>query len=136
MNGLGAAFAGRLDDPIDAKIAFGGRSRTDRVRIIGVRDMQGLAVRIGVNRDRFNIQLEAGADDANRDLAPISDEDTFKHLRTPYSPPPTSGVRGKANQSGIFPCFLGGLFSRLFFSISRERINIGRVSSGEITASM
>jgi hypothetical protein len=38
--------------------------------------------------------------------------------------------------SGIFPCFLGGLVSRLFSSSDKARMSFGRVSEGSITSSM
>ena len=38
--------------------------------------------------------------------------------------------------SGIFPCFLGGLLCRLFWSISRALMSRGRVSWGSMTSSM
>ena len=40
------------------------------------------------------------------------------------------------NQSGIFPCFLAGLESRLLLNISSALIKRGRVSFGSITSSM
>jgi len=38
--------------------------------------------------------------------------------------------------NGIFPCFLGGLVSRLLAVISRARMSFGRVSFGSIISSM
>ena len=45
-------------------------------------------------------------------------------------------VRALAYQSGMLPCFFGGLWSDLFFSISSARMISGRVSCGSITSSM
>ena len=37
--------------------------------------------------------------------------------------------------SGMFPCFLGGLVSRLFSSMRKAVISLGRVSQGWMTSS-
>ena len=44
-------------------------------------------------------------------------------------------LRYAPNHSGIFPCFLGGMVSRLVSSMRRAAINLGRVSCGSMMAS-
>src|SRR2546422_9509150 len=48
----------------------------------------------------------------------------------------TPGQTATTNQSGIFPCFLGGLVSRLVSSMRRAVMSFGRVSRGWMTASI
>ncbi len=66
---------GNLDDPRRIEIALAWRRRTDRVRGVGGADVQRVAVDVAVDRDRADAQVVAGADDAERDLAAIGDED-------------------------------------------------------------
>src|SRR5512147_1827956 len=56
----------------------------------------------------------AGADDAERDLAAVRDQDLHK---------------------GMLPCFLGGLRSRLVASVRSASMSRQRVSRGSITSS-
>ena len=64
-----------LDDPRGIEVALARRRRADRVRAIGGADVQRVAVDVAVDRDRADAEVVAGADDAERDLAAIGDED-------------------------------------------------------------
>ena len=43
--------------------------------------MEGVAVGGRVDRHRLDVELAAGADDANSDLAPVGDQDSIEHPR-------------------------------------------------------
>ncbi len=54
----------------------------------------------------------------------------------PLSTDPAALLKASGDYSGIFPCFLGGLLSVLFWSISRAPMILRRVSRGSITSSI
>ena len=65
----------------------------------------------------------------------------------PYVRTPLCGIGGQSSRehcslvvassySGMLPCFLLGMRSRLFWSISSERMSFQRVSRGSMTSSM
>ena len=47
--------------------------------VVGEAHVQRLAVGLGVHGDRLDAELAAGADDAQRDLAAIGDQDFLEH---------------------------------------------------------
>src|SRR6185312_8599302 len=53
----------------------------DAHRVVGHPNVERVAVRGRVDGDRFHSELVQRADDANRDLAPVRDEDTLEHQR-------------------------------------------------------
>src|SRR5262245_14372295 len=110
MNCLSATFARDFDYPIDAQITLRRRGGTDRIGVIGVPDMERLAIGVGVYRNRLDIEFAAGADNTHRNLTAIGDQDAFKHIVTLYSSLPClrEEARVRRDQSGILPCFLGG----------------------------
>src|SRR5581483_362942 len=65
-------------------------ARPDRVRLVGVADVQRVAVHLGVHRDRIDADLAASTDDPDRDLAAVRDQDLPKALGT-----------GRRHQTGI-----------------------------------
>ncbi len=75
MDRVASRPLGNLDDPRRIEIALARRRRADRIRRIGGADVQRVTVDIAVDRDRADAQVVAGADDAERDLAAIGDED-------------------------------------------------------------
>ena len=119
--GVGPGLPGRVDDPVHAEITVRGRRVADAVRLVGELDVQGGAVRFREHGRRFNAHLPARADHPDGDLAAVCDQDFPEHV---------------SSYSGMFPCFLGGLASRLFFSISSADMMRGRVSRGWITSSI
>src|SRR4051794_28413059 len=94
MNGIDIADFGRAHDAIDSQIAIGARRRADADGFIRELHMERVAVRLGVNRERANPQLLAGADHAQGDFAAICDEDFLEHqvLREPDT---TSALAGR-----------------------------------------
>jgi hypothetical protein len=70
----GRAF-GHLDDARAIQIALARRRRTDRICRVGGADVERVAVDVAVDGDRADAQIVAGANDTERDLAAIGDED-------------------------------------------------------------
>jgi hypothetical protein len=64
-----------FDDPRGIEVALTRRRWTDRIRGVGGADMQRVAVDIAEDGGRADAEVVAGADDAERDLAAIGDED-------------------------------------------------------------
>ncbi len=75
MDGIGAGFPGGIENAIDAQVAFAGWRRSDRHRLIGIQNMQGGAVGVGVHGHGRITELAAGTNDANCDLAAVRDQD-------------------------------------------------------------
>jgi hypothetical protein len=75
MDRVASRALGDRDDPRGVQVALAGRGRADRVCGVGGADMERVAVDVAVDRDRTDAELMAGADDAERDLAAIGDED-------------------------------------------------------------
>ena len=117
MNRLGAGQLRRFDDPVAAQIALARRRRPDEHRFVGLAHVRRARVGVGVDGDRRDAQLAAGADDPQRDLAAVGDQDLLEH------------------QSGMFPCFFGGFRSRFVRSVSSASIRRGRVSRGSMMSS-
>ena len=81
MHALCAAAACRLDQPVDREIAFARRRRPDRHRLVAHAHMEGAGIGVGIDRDRPHAEPLRGARDADRDLAPIGDQDRREHLQ-------------------------------------------------------
>ena len=75
MDGLGAGLLRGVEDAVDAQVALARWRGADRHRFVGVQHVQRGAVGLGVDGDRRIAELAAGADDADRDLAAIGNED-------------------------------------------------------------
>ena len=69
--GIGPALLGSVDDPVDAEIALGGRGRSHGIGVIGILDVERLAVGFGVDPDALDVQLAARPYDADGDLATV-----------------------------------------------------------------
>jgi hypothetical protein len=67
------AFRDR-DDPRGVEVALAGRRGADRIRRVGGADVQRVAVDIAIDGGRADAEVVARADDAERDLATIGDE--------------------------------------------------------------
>ena len=87
------------------QIALGGRRRPDRDGAIGRDHVRRARVGVGVHRDALDAELAAGADDPERDLAAVGDEEPADHRDparasasrgTPVSPSWPSGDTRRA----------------------------------------
>ncbi len=79
MNRIDIADLRRADDPIDLQITLAARRLADADRFVGQLDVQRIDVRLGIDRDRPDPEFFAGANDAQRDLAAIGDQDFAEH---------------------------------------------------------
>ena len=82
MDRLGARVHGGLHDPLEVQVGLGRRGAADVDGLAGVTGVDGVAVGVGVDGDGGDVQLVAGAHDANRDLASIGDQDLGEELPT------------------------------------------------------
>ena len=79
MNGIRPGALGDFDDFVHPQVTLAGRRGAEQIRLIGVPDMQPIAIHFGVDGDGADPQFAARANDANGDLAPIGNEDFFEH---------------------------------------------------------
>ena len=74
---------GGRDDGRRRQVRPAGIGRADADRLVGELDGQRFAVGLAVGDDRLDAELAAAAQDPQRDLAAIGDEDLAEHLRPP-----------------------------------------------------
>ena len=79
MHRLGAARLAGGHNLVDHQVALRGRRRPDRDRRIGHLDMQGVAVGVGIDRDRLDPHAPGGLDDPAGDFAAIGNQDALEH---------------------------------------------------------
>jgi hypothetical protein len=101
MHGLGARLAAGLHDLLDHQIALGGCGRADQNGLVGHLDMEGIAVGLGIDRNRLNSHAASGLDDPAGDFAAIGDQNAFEHAFLESRPwagpfPGRWGLRGRA----------------------------------------
>ena len=84
-----ADFGGR-NDVRDVEIAVGRGRGADAHGMIGQTDMHGIGIGGGVHRDGFDTHFMSRAVNAQRDFAPVGDQDTGNAHRRPQ-PMLTSG---------------------------------------------
>ncbi len=75
VDGVGAGLTGGLDQTVDAKVALGGGRRADGDGEVGCTDVGAGTVGGGIHGHRLETFLAAGADDSQRYLAAIRDQD-------------------------------------------------------------
>ena len=79
MHRAGAGALRGLDERLDLQIALGRRRRADQVRLVGVRDVERAAVGLRVDGDRAEPELAQRAEDADRDLTAVGDQNLVEH---------------------------------------------------------
>ena len=79
MNGLGAVRLRRVENAVDAQIAFGRCGRPDVRGFVGHTHMERSAIGIRVDGDARDPHLAQRANDAHRNLAAIGDQDLAEH---------------------------------------------------------
>ena len=75
MDRLRAGALGGVEQPLDDEIALGGRAWADQVRLVGRAHVERVAVGLGVDGDGADAELAQRAEDPDRDLAAVRDED-------------------------------------------------------------
>ena len=86
VDGLAAGEHRRRNDGAHVEVALCRGRGPDADALIRQHDVQGVAVRLGVDGNGGNAHLLAGADDAHGDLAAVGDQDLGKH-GNPTLPP-------------------------------------------------
>ena len=71
--------AARGQHRVDVEVALGGGRRPDRDRLVGETDVNGVPVGLRVDGDGRDLELAQGAENADRDLTPVRDEDLAEH---------------------------------------------------------
>jgi hypothetical protein len=79
VNGVGAGLAGGLQQGVDAQVGVRGGGSADPHGFVGQRDMGCRAVGVAEHRHGPVAEVSRRADDAAGDLAPVGDQDFFKH---------------------------------------------------------
>src|SRR5271165_1233139 len=79
MNRLGAGALGYVQNLVPAKVGLGRLRWTDGVGFIGLADVERGAIDVGVDSDGGDAHFAAGADNAHRDLSPVSDQNLLEH---------------------------------------------------------
>jgi hypothetical protein len=78
---LRAGDLGGRQDGGHAEVAVRGGRRADADRLVGHAHMHRVGIRRGMDRDAFHAHLAGRADDAQRDLAAVGDQDLLEHRR-------------------------------------------------------
>ena len=79
MNRFGVDFFRCRDDGVDLQVALSRRGWSNQHRFISHAHVQALDVCFGIDRDSSDAQLAAGTNDADGDLASVSDQDFAEH---------------------------------------------------------
>ncbi len=81
MDGVGAGDLAGGDDRRNVEIAVARGRRADADALVGEPHMHGVGVGGRMDRDRRDAELLGGAQDAQRDLAAVGDQDLVEHSR-------------------------------------------------------
>ena len=92
MHRVGAGDLAGGDDLVDVEIAVARRRRADADALVGEPHMHGVGVGGRMHGDGLDAELLAGAQDPERDLAAIGDEDLLEHALVPLYSITTSGI--------------------------------------------
>jgi CDP-diacylglycerol---glycerol-3-phosphate 3-phosphatidyltransferase len=84
MDGLRPGALRDIENTLDREVALGRRSRSEEERFVRVGDVQRSAVALGIDTDRADAELAKCAEDADRDLSAVGNEDLLEH-EGPYS---------------------------------------------------
>ena len=79
MDGLGTGSQRSLDDPVSAQVRIRRRRSTDPATFVGQAHMLRTRIGIGIDRNRGNAQMAAGALDTAGDLTAIGNQELGEH---------------------------------------------------------
>ena len=79
MDGLDVADFGGADDAVDFQITVGGFRRADAICFVGQIEIARTAIGFAEDGHGFDAQFAAGADDPQRNFAPIGHQNAFEH---------------------------------------------------------
>ena len=80
VDGIDVGNFSGADDRRDVEVAAGALGGADADGLIGKANVERVAIRFRVDSDGADTEFLARADDAERDLAPIGDENLLEHL--------------------------------------------------------
>ena len=80
MDRVGAGDLGGADDRRHVQVAVEAPRRADADVLVGEAHVQRVLVGLRVDRDRLDAELAARADDAQRDLAAVRDQDLIENI--------------------------------------------------------
>ena len=103
MDGRGPALLRHGEERVDPEIALGRGGGADPIRLIGEPDMEGGPGGVTEDGDGPDVQLPAGPDQADGDLAAIGDQELGEQSAL-------------STHNGIFPCFFARPVSRFVAS--------------------
>ncbi len=83
MDRIRPGLSGGLDQGLDIKIALNRVGRADHDRLIGLPDIGGVLIRLGIDGDRGHAHPAAGPDHPTDDLSPVGDEQLTYHRGDP-----------------------------------------------------
>ena len=81
MHGLGAGSVRRGNELLLVEIALGGGGGAESHRVVGLQDVERLAISVREDGDAADAELAAGPDHPNSNLSAIGDEDFRKRRR-------------------------------------------------------
>ncbi len=140
MHRGGAGAARRVDNRVDSQVAACRLAGPDMDGLIRLANVARVTIAVGVDGDRRDRHLAARASDAHSDLAAVGNQDFHRSqiLRgrsVRLLIVTEAGIWACAGQSGMLPCFFGGLRSRLVWRVASASISLARVCRGRITSS-
>ena len=80
MHGIGAGAFGDADQLFDVEIGFRRAAAGETIGLVGQVHEQRIHIRIGINRNRGDAVVAAGADDADGDFATIGNQHFFHRV--------------------------------------------------------
>ena len=80
MHGVGAGDLAGGEDRRNVEVAVARRRRADADALVGEPHMHGVGVGGRMHRDRRDAEFLAGAQDAERDLAAVGDQDLVEQV--------------------------------------------------------
>ena len=85
MNSFGTGPGGSLEQSLPVEVALGRRPGPDQVRLVRGGQMQRGTVGLRIDGDGSDSELAEGAEDADRDLTAVGDEDFREHGHSAHS---------------------------------------------------
>ena len=82
MHGVGTGSLGDVDDLGDVEVGLGRAGAAEGEGLVGHLDVQGVAVRVGVDGDGGEAGIAAGPGDSDGDFATVGDEDLLHALQS------------------------------------------------------
>jgi hypothetical protein len=101
MDGVDIGNFGGADDAVDAQVAFAAGGLADADGFVGHLDVHGIGVHLRIDRDRADVQLLAGADDADGDFAAIGNQNFSNMLIVNLSSAGRNAEQGLAKFDGF-----------------------------------